>query len=305
MGNTAAPRQYRRSGVGSFSDWIGERELEQRTVARVLAQEAIASQIAKASVAPAPTPPPLREHRRNHKSRERPMHAQGSHAKRATASGFADAPPAIQHRLARLRPLATGEELKSLRRSARAHRLSVLSAIAMVAVAALISVVARAEIAKMQLKADAIAPTLATLVTQNQQLSVSAQQLSAPARIAAVAQNQLHMVFPSGSGVAAVASSLATASAASQPYSLYYTAAGSDPTTTVAPVPTTPVKAAPSSSTPAASATASPATTLPAVSVAAASVAPPSTAPVTTPTTAPSKLTLVTPSGAPSTSNGG
>ena len=314
-----ASRRYKVQGVGSFSDWIDEREFEQRTVERVLSQAAVAAQIHKNSRSAAESAAPKRMASSGAPRSEvapkaprvgakapRPQHSSARADTGVEEIGLA---PATKHRLERLRPLATGDELKALRRSARLHRAMVLGSLVIVAAAAIISVVARAEIAKMQLKADAISPQLASLVTQNQLLGVRAQQLSAPARIAAVAQTQLHMVFPSGVGVQATSSRTATLSASSQPYSLYYSAAGTDPTTTAAP--TTTVVSAPSgastvaTATPAGSASApsvAPAAT-PAPTTATTSPTPPASA--TTNSTTPSSLTLVTPVGASTNASGG
>ncbi len=323
MAANPASRRYRPQGVGSFSDWIDEREFEQRTVERVLSQAAVAAQIQRNSSGPAA--PATR--RRATASAAAPSEA-GPKAARARAQApsprrtgarasahVADIglAPATKHRLEHLRPLATGDELKALRRSARLHRAMVFGSLVIVAAAAIISVVARAEIAKMQLKADAIAPQLASLATQNQLLRVTAQQLSAPARIAAVAQSQLHMVFPSGVGVQAVASRTGTLSATSQPYSLYYSAAGVDPTTTVAPTTT----AAPPSSTPSTAVGSAPAgaggatnaasgtSPGPTTATTAPAPAPASPASSTTNSTTPSSLTLVSPVGASTNSSGG
>ena len=145
----------------------------------------------------------------------------------------------------KLRSLATGNDLKVARRGLRLRRATLGLSIAMIACGALVSVVVRAEIAKMQLKADMIAPQLASLNVSNQRLAVLAQQLSAPARIAALAQTQLHMVFPFGApGTQASASGNSTASAAGQPYSLYYTPSGINPAPAQVPAPTTTVPGA-------------------------------------------------------------
>ena len=266
MSDPAPLHSYRHSQLGSFSTWIQRREFEVETVNRVLAGASVDEHLAKAAFAqPQKTAKP-----RQINQKPRPNKP-------------------------KLRSLATGNDLKVARRGLRLRRATLGLSIAMIACGALVSVVVRAEIAKMQLKADLLAPQLASLNVSNQRLSVLAQQLSAPARIAALAQTQLHMVFPFGApGVQARASANSTASAAGQPYSLYYTPSGINPAPAQLPAPTTTVPgASPTTAPSSVKAVSAPSVAMPTQANTLTPVVPISTGSATATTTAATSTTLV------------
>ncbi len=312
------PRAQRR-GVGSFADWVAMREAEQEALDRVLTADMLAEHRQRARSAAVAPPeespkrtkpravrtatPRTKAHAAVHSTKPRIARVESTPSRRTQARRLG---PTAQHRIQRLRTVPTGAELRHNRRVMLAERLIVLLSVAFIAVGALVSVVVRAEIAKMQLHADTIQPVLSSLNKENANLTATYQQLSAPARIAAIAQSQLHMVFAPGGGIPATTQPGSTYSAQGQQYSYYYSPSGVTPTP-----PTTATTAPPTTSTTVAGAAAqaSTATTTSAQggpkagapTTAAASVTPPTTAPPTTtppkspPTT--SGLTLVTPTG--------
>ena len=330
------PRAHRR-GVGSFADWVAEREVEQEALDRLLTADMLAEHRERArGTANGAAPAGKESVRRGGKQarnaaaptgKESVRHASkqahhgAAHAKARTvrpvapsapqpesrATKPADArrlSPAAQHRMQRLRPVPTGAELRRAKRVNLAERLIVLVSVALVMAGALVSVVVRAEIAKMQLNADTVQPTLAKLGKENALLATSYQQLSAPARIAAIAQSQLHMVFAPGAGITASTQPGSTYSAQGQVYSYYYSPSGvtTSPPTTVTTLPpkstsTTVAGAAAQASTTASTAPGAAAST----QAGAAASAPSTTSPPTTtqstlpPTT--SGLTTATPAG--------
>ncbi len=312
------PRAQRR-GVGSFADWVAMREAEQEALDRVLTADMLAEHRQRARSAAVAPPeespkrtkpravrtatPRTKAHAAVHSTKPRIARVESTPSRRTQARRLG---PTAQHRIQRLRTVPTGAELRHNRRVMLAERLIVLLSVAFIAVGALVSVVVRAEIAKMQLHADTIQPVLSSLNKENANLTATYQQLSAPARIAAIAQSQLHMVFAPGGGIPATTQPGSTYSAQGQQYSYYYSPSGVTPTP-----PTTATTAPPTTSTTVAGAAAqaSTATTTSAQggpkagapTTAAASVTPPTTAPPpTTPPKSPpttSGLTLVTPTG--------
>lgn len=132
-----------------------------------------------------------------------------------------------------LKEVEAGSSFKRKRREIRLRQTILFICATTISAAAIISVVARAEIAKMSLLVDRQTPTLTSLQSADYLLSLREQSLKAPARIAQYAQSQLHMVFPSqvqGQPAGAAGSSLSSANGS--PYGLYYTPGGA-PTTTV------------------------------------------------------------------------
>ena len=309
------PRAHRR-GVGSFADWVAEREAEQEALDRLLTADMLAEHRERARgaasvAAPARKDPPSRgrkqgqhgtQHAKAHTARPARPAAPRQESGAAKPADARRLGPAAQHRIQRLRPVPTGAELRRARRVNLAERLIVLLSVALVTVGALVSVVVRAEIAKMQLNADAIQPTLSTLGKENALLSATYQQLSAPARIAAIAQSQLHMVFAPGAGITASAQPGSTYSAQGQIYSYYYSPSGITPTppttvTTVPPKPTSTTVAGAAAQASTAATAVRGATTPSSPAASAPATASP---PVTTPSVSPpitSGLTLVTPTG--------
>ena len=309
------PRAQRR-GVGSFADWVAAREAEQEALDRVLTADMLAEhrQRARAAVVEVPpkesakrakpkpkTPRHGGQHVKAHSAhsvKPRVAREQGTPSKREELRRLG---PAAQHRLQRLHTVPTGAELRHNRRVMLAERLIVLLSVALVAAGALVSVVVRAEIAKMQLHSDNIQPALSSLNKENAILTATYQQLSAPARIAAIAQSQLHMVFAPGAGITATTQPGSTYSAQGQEYSYYYSPSGVTPTppttaTTAPPATSTTVagsaaQASTATTAPSAGATPTTATTTPSASTSPTTTAPPSSPPTT------SGLTLVTPTG--------
>lgn len=310
------PRAQRR-GVGSFADWVAAREAEQEALDRVLTADMLAEhrQRARATVTPAPPKQPAKrtkpktprhgaQHAKAHSAhvaRPRVAREQPTTSKREELRRLG---PAAQHRIQRLRTVPTGAELRHNRRIMLAERLLVLLSVALVAAGALVSVVVRAEIAKMQLHSDNMQPALSSLNKENAILTATYQQLSAPARIAAIAQSQLHMVFAPGAGIAAATQPGSTYSAQGQEYSYYYSPSGVTPTppttaTTVPPAASTTVAGSAAQASTATTATTAPAagaaTTTP-TTTAPSATSPTTTAPPASPPTT-SGLTLVTPTG--------
>lgn len=132
-----------------------------------------------------------------------------------------------------LHEVPTGPQYRARRREIKARRAVLFLSATVVCLAGIVSVVARAEIAKMSLAIDRLTPTIDALHKANYQLSLQEQALSSPARIAQYTQSHLNMVFPTTSYEPSTASSNLMASAKGSPYGLYYTPSGS-PTTTVA-----------------------------------------------------------------------
>ncbi|CAG4901131.1 MULTISPECIES: hypothetical protein [Acidithrix] len=167
----------------------------------------------------------------------------GGRARRTRFSGVAinapiervDSPPTPQpltHAPRHLKSLPTGKTFRNSRRNVLLRRVYLGIAIVVLFGGIFVSVMARAEIAKMQLEVNTIAPEIASLTTTNNELALRSEALSAPARIAQYAQTKLHMVFSSGPGTTSTYTNSSGISPTSTPLSLYYTPGGSAPVTT-------------------------------------------------------------------------
>ncbi|MDA8101502.1 MAG: hypothetical protein M0Z34_00880 [Nitrospiraceae bacterium] len=303
------PRAQRR-GVGSFADWVAMREAEQEALDRVLTADMLAEHRQRARSAAVTPPkeapkrtkpraarsatPRTKAHAAAHSTKPRIEREESTPSRRTQAHRLG---PTAQHRIQRLRTVPTGAELRHNRRVMLAERLIVLLSVAFIAAGALVSVVVRAEIAKMQLHADTIQPVLSSLNKENANLTATYQQLSAPARIAAIAQSQLHMVFAPGAGITATTQPGSTYSAQGQQYSYYYSPSGVTPTP-----PTTATTVPPTTSTTVAGSAAQASTATTTASQGGPKAGPPTTAAASAPpTTAPP---TTTPPKSPSTTSG-
>lgn len=156
-------------------------------------------------------------------------------------------PQPLTHAPRHLRSLPTGKTFRNSRRNVLLRRVYLGIAIVVLFGGIFVSVMTRAEIAKMQLEVNTIAPEIASLTTTNNELALRSEALSAPARIAQYAQTKLHMVFSSGPGTTSTYTNSSGISPSSTPLSLYYTPGGSAPVATNAPGSTVVKPAAPSS----------------------------------------------------------
>ncbi len=199
--------------VGSFEDWLSSRQEHQMPRQSHAVGEVTNTYTAAAS--------PRRQ------ARPKTSHV---HAVKEMRSPFYEPVPPV--RTTALREVETGPRYLKRRREIRVRRGVLFFCATMVCLSAIVSVVARAEIAKMSLQVDHLDPTLTALQNANYQLSLQKQSLQAPARIAAFAQTQLHMQFPdTGSTVTNTANANSLISSRNSSYGLYYTPNGS-PTTT-------------------------------------------------------------------------